>query len=376
MKNVLTAGAALLMTTTLAQAGGLDRSGQGIGIIFEEGTYSEFSFGLVQPNVSGELNAGVILESGNVAENYAQLGAGYKSQINDDLSFAVIFDQPFGANVSYTETDTGYPLSSTDAEFRSTGVTVLGRYNLNNGFSVHGGLRAVTIGADSRVSVFNPADTPAALLHEASYENDTAFGAVVGGAYERPEIALRVALTYSAAMDFSHETEYQLQAGSSPAALADVTSTTGQTTDYTIPQSVNLDFQSGIAADTLLFGSVRWVEWTETEINSPEYFNNPMVSYDNDTFTYNLGIGRRFTDSFSGSLSFSYEKASGEPAQDLAPTDGSKSISLGGAYTVGNGLEISGGVRYVMLGDATTNLGAEFEDNSATAVGMKLAYTY
>ena len=37
MKNTLTVGAALLLTTFLAFAGGIDRSGQGIGAIFEEG---------------------------------------------------------------------------------------------------------------------------------------------------------------------------------------------------------------------------------------------------------------------------------------------------------------------------------------------------
>ena len=30
--------------------------------------------------------------------------------------------------------------------------------------------------------------------------------------------------------------------------------------EYTLPQSVNLDFQTGVAADTLVFGSVRWVD--------------------------------------------------------------------------------------------------------------------
>ena len=45
MKQALTVGAALLLTTSMAQAAGLDRSGQGIGVIFEDGNTVELSFG-------------------------------------------------------------------------------------------------------------------------------------------------------------------------------------------------------------------------------------------------------------------------------------------------------------------------------------------
>ena len=44
MKQALTVGAALLLTTSMAHAAGLDRSGQGIGVIFEDALYSIFCF--------------------------------------------------------------------------------------------------------------------------------------------------------------------------------------------------------------------------------------------------------------------------------------------------------------------------------------------
>lgn len=379
MKNVMTAGAALLLTTSIASAGGLDRSGQGIGALFEDGTYAELSFGYVMPTVSGALevpisaDATITLETGNVAENYLQLGAAFKNDLNDKISYAVIFDQPYGANVAYTQTDGGYPLSTTEAEFRSSGFSLLGRYKVNENFSVHGGVRSVTIDADSRVFA---ASSDSAFLHTAAYDSDTAFAAVIGAAYEIPEIALRIAATYTGEMSFSHATEYSLLAGADAGSLAPQDIPSGQSTDYVIPQSINLDFQSGIAEDTLLFGSVRWVEWTRTEVNSPSYPGNPMVSYDNDSFTYSLGVGRRLSDKLSGSVSIGYEEATGGVAQDLAPTDGNFSVALGAAYTLESGVEISGGARYVMVGDATTGIGAEFGDNSAIAVGMKIGYTF
>jgi len=37
------------------------------------------------------------------------------------------------------------------------------------------------------------------------------------------------------------------------------------------PQSVNLDFQSGIMADTIAFGNVRWVQWSKFAIRPAQF---------------------------------------------------------------------------------------------------------
>ncbi|MDA9318287.1 hypothetical protein N9Q54_00410 [Octadecabacter sp.] len=54
----MTEGAALLLTTTIATAGGIDRSGQFMGVIFEEGgdtgSYAQFSYGVVSAKVSAD----------------------------------------------------------------------------------------------------------------------------------------------------------------------------------------------------------------------------------------------------------------------------------------------------------------------------------
>ena len=52
MKNLITAASILTLSATGALAGGLDRSGQGIGIIFEEGGFVELSYGNVSPSVT------------------------------------------------------------------------------------------------------------------------------------------------------------------------------------------------------------------------------------------------------------------------------------------------------------------------------------
>ncbi|WP_108814185.1 OmpP1/FadL family transporter [Loktanella sp. Alg231-35] len=347
MKNITTAGAALLLTTSMANAGGLDRSGQGIGAIFEDGDYVEFSFGQVTPDLSGSVAGGAV-GSGNIAPSYSQLGAALKTQATDQLSFAVIIDQPYGADVDYDDTDAGYPLAGSNAQVKTFGITALGRYAVNDNFSVHGGLRHTT--AEGVYDVTAPA------AYTSTYSSDSGLGFVLGGAYERKDIALRVALTYNSEVDL------------------ELDGTAGDLST-TLPESVNLDFQTGVAADTLVFGSVRWVGWDGFALS--DSLAGDILAYDDDVITYNIGVGRRINDQLSASLSVGYEKETGEITGNLGPTDGYLSAQLGAAYTLDSGVEISGGVRYAKLGDATTSvIGAEFEDNSALAVGMKVAYNF
>jgi hypothetical protein len=93
--------------------------------------------------------------------------------------------------------------------------------------------------------------------------------------------------------------------------------------------------------------------------------------------TYNLGLGKRFNENWSGSIMFGYEPSNGDLTGNLGPTDGFKSVGIGVQYTDGN-VEISGGVRYIELGNATTipPVNGQFTDNNAIAAGIKIAYTF
>lgn len=187
--RIAVATAAMLLSGTALSAGALDRSGQPIGALFETGNFVELGFSLVQPEVSGTFTAPLgSAGSGNMAGDYTSFSLSLKTDINDALSFALILDQPYGANVDYTHTDPGYPLAGTTAEFRSSAITALARYRLNDRFSIHGGIRSIGIDAD--LTVASPGGT-----YVADFATDRALGYVVGAAYEIPDIALRVALT-------------------------------------------------------------------------------------------------------------------------------------------------------------------------------------
>lgn len=338
MKTIMTAGAALLMTTTIAAAAGLDRSGQPIGIIFEEGDYAELSFGLLMPNVSSAT------VGGNVAQNFTTIGLGYKQQLNDAVSVALIMDQPFGADIAYP-----LPGGAPAGTIESYALTALARYELDNGVSFHGGARYVT--ASGYLNVGTPI----------TYSTGSDVGYVLGAAYERPEIALRVALTYSSAVTLS------------------LASDLGTTLTADLPETVNLDFQTGVAEDTLVFGSIRWGNWDESTLTD----NSPIGTFfapSEDGRTYSIGIGRRFSDELSGAFTIGYEAAQGGIASALSPTDGNISFGVGATYSFDNGMELTGGVRYINVGDAVAGvpgIGAvPFEGNEAYGVGFKIAYQY
>jgi long-chain fatty acid transport protein len=367
MKLLLTASAATLVANG-AFAGGFERSGNPVGFMFETGNYAELSFGIVSPTVRGAAGGG-LAPSGDVSPSYRQLGFAIKTDLNEQLSIGLSVDPTFGADIAYPLPSPGpgpYPIRGTSAELNGDTLSVIGRYKFNDSFSAHAGIRSVSVGGN--VAIFNGG----APLYQASFDTDRDIGYLIGAAFEKKDIALRVALTYQSSTDHSLSTT--VAGNPVPAALYP---------EVELPQSVTLDFQSGVAANTLVFGSIRWADWTSTELNAPLYPLNPLVGYDNDSWTYNIGVGRKFNDNWSGAVSIGYEKSEGGVQMNLSPTDGYVSIGVGATYTSGN-MKITGGVRYVDIGNAGALesplapgvANAQFTGNSAIGAGIKIGYTF
>jgi long-chain fatty acid transport protein len=367
MKKLLMTTAAVLAGTGALQAGGIDRSGQGLGPLFETGRYFELSFGLIQPAVDGtDLLGG---PTGNVGQDYTQLSLGYKYDINDKLSFALVLDQPFGADVVYAATSP--LLGGTSAQAEAVALTGILRYKFDGGFSVHGGVRAQRASGDITLAGLAYGGLNG---YNVALGEDTAPGYLVGVAYERPDIALRIALTYNSAIKHEFATAETL--GGSPIGPPSVT-------EVKTPQSVNLDFQTGIAANTLLFGQVRWADWSNFLID-PVVFTGlaggGLISLD-DSFTYTLGVGRRFNDNWSGSISLSYEEKGDPLVSPLAPTNGRIGLTVGGVYTK-DSMKVTMGVNYTKLGDAQPETGtpdtarANMTDNDSLGIGVKVGWSF
>ncbi|MCL7464087.1 hypothetical protein [Phaeovulum sp. NW3] len=377
MRRVVTTASALALAAGAATAGGIERSTQSVAILFEQGRYAEVNFGAFSPDVSGSV--GGVLNSGDMALGYGTLSLGYKQALSDRLDLAIIFDQPIGADLNYSPDAGGatplgfrsYPLAGSYATIDSNAITALLRYKMENNISLIGGVRALRTSGEVALQVRpDPVMNPALVVpYGMSTSTETDFGYVLGIAWEKPEIAARVALTYNSAITHDFDATE-----SSPLGV-------GRTSVFEteVPQSLNLEFQTGIAADTLLFGSVRWVDWTAFKIPPQDYatvLGGNLVDYSNDVITYSLGVGRKFNEQWSGAVVLGYEKQNGDPTGNLGPTDGFASVSLAATYTMDK-VKITGGLRYVDIGDATTRgIGAEFTGNSGWGAGLRVGVTF
>lgn len=369
MKHITYSAALLAVTGTSAAAIGLDRSAQDITAIFEPGGYVELSYGLTRPALTGADVLGNPID--DVGVDYNQLALSFKMDLNQSFSLGIIIDQPYGANIAYDGSPATTMLGGTEAELNSRAITAIGRYRFNDNFSVHAGVRYVTL--DGQVTLSGLAYGPLSG-YTVQMDNGEGTGWLAGVAYERPDIALRVALTYNSAIDNTFDTTETTPLGP-----------LSSTTTVSAPESWNLDFQTGVAQDTLVFGNIRYAMYSQT-ILSPDFFatatGGASITDIEDGTSYTIGVARRFTDAFAGSLALTYEpEGTDDLVSPLSPTNGLFGITLGGRYTM-DAIEFSGGIRYTMLGDAQPETGtpdvarASFTDNDALSVGLAVAYRF
>lgn len=363
MKYTLITSTAIALLGSAAFAGGLERAGGAVGFMFDEGTVATLTLGKVMPKVSGHLDAAPSVTSGNMARDYTLPSLSFKTDLNSQISVGLLIDQPVGASVAYP-TGTGYPIAGSNATVDSQGLTAIVKYRFNDNMSVYAGLRSESI--EGAV----PALVTSAGLYTLSTDKSTEMGYLVGAAYERKEIALRVALTYSGAIDHTLATT---ENGSPTGTMA-----------ITTPKSWNLEFQSGVAANTLVFGNIKWREWSVFDISPAAYGfasgGSSLVDLTNDVTTVNLGVGRKLNDKLSMAVSLGYEKANGGIAGNLSPTDGQRSITVSGSYDLTDQIQLRGGISYIDIGDAKTELNpittTTFADNRATGVGLSVKYKF
>lgn len=378
MKKTLISTAALLLGTAPAFAAGIERSTQSIGILFEEGNYAEVGVQVTKPEVDGsDLAIYGGRDTGNVADDFNVMTFGYKHQFTDKISAALIVEHPYGADIVYPDldptspTDGSFMLGGTKANVESAMISMIGRYKFNDSFGVHAGLRASKASGDIRLS---GAAYAALSGYRAKLEDDTAVGWLAGVSWERPDIAARVALTYYSDIDHDFDTKEFMGA----------TQVAQGTTSVSTPSMLALDFQTGVAQDTLVFGQIRRTYWSDFTV-TPDFFGlyvpDGLVSLE-DTTTYTLGVGRKFTENWSGSVAFTYEPESdNDLVSPLAPSNGRKAITVAGIYTMDN-WKFTGGINYTKLGDAKAETGtpdaarADMTDNDAVSLGLRVGYRF
>lgn len=211
--------------------------------------------------------------------------------------------------------------------------------------------------------------------YDANFTRDTAYGWMAGIAYLKPEIALKAALTYRSEIDHDVNMTENLPAlGAAGVGTNEITITT--------PKSVNLDFQTGINPTTLLTAKARWVPWSDFAIKPKIYGSASglnLVSYDDDAWTAEVGLGKKLSPQLAISGTVGYDSGAGNPITSLGPVEGNWNVGLGAKYNLTPEWAISGGVKYLMFGDAKAKLPdgsivGDFQDNDGWVYGVRLSY--
>lgn len=404
LKPISTAILLATLPTTAVFAGGLDRSGQSIQAFLQPSNYAEAGISVLDPDVKGKSSVRSLSNSFNgekiddMAEDYYFVNTAIKVQATDKISLGLIYDQPYGADASYS---TNGPLSSfsaagegTKVEVKTQNITALIGYQPNENWNLYAGPVWQTVEADISLrgaAYISPLDPTKALSgYNIKVDEKEAYGWLAGFAYSIPEIALKASVTYRS--EIKHKaTGTESFTFAQPTTLAPGFTVPAGTTvpmsnervDAITPQSVNLDFQSGVAKNTIAFANIRWVHWDQFAV-TPVFLKansgNNLIDYSDDQWSANIGVGHKFNDKWSASTSVGWDSGAGNPVTTLGPTEGYWSLGLGAQYSPAANYFIQAGVKHLWLGDATAQTGGnpvgEFEDNNAWAYGMKIGYRF
>ncbi|MEZ2903280.1 OmpP1/FadL family transporter [Acinetobacter terrestris] len=404
-----TLSTAILLATvpmTGAFAAAMDRSGQSISAFLQPGNYFEAGISVLDPTVSGTANAnGSTLA--DMGDDYYFPSAALKLQLTDHFSFGLLYDQPFGADATYSLTDpalspTGEGLfrnatESTEVQVKSQNISMIFGFQPTENWNIYGGGVYQTVKGDLQLRGLGYGGASTFGSYNANIKEDGSTGWLAGFAYQIPDIALKASLTYRSEIDHDPAITETFNTG----LFAGFNALPNSNTSITTPQSINLDFQTGIMADTVAFANVRWVEWSNFSIRPPKFGTasaNPavaastgkpngfdLVAYSDDQISATVGVGRKLSEQWASNVSVGWDSGAGNPVTTLGPTEGYWNVGLGLQFSPAPNYFIAGGVKYFWLGDADAQSGAQFntpvtiakfEDNDALAYGLKMGYRF
>ncbi|WP_339352747.1 transporter [Acinetobacter beijerinckii] len=426
LKHLSTAMILATLPATGVFAAALDRSGQSISAFLQPGNYFEAGLSVLDADVSGTTkanypNAALPLLSntsvGEMADSYQFAHAALKLQLADQLSFGLIYDQPFGAKATYSTDTAKLPAAlpgaaaalqgqgafhngtqGTSVEVETQNLSMILGFQPNKNLNFYAGPVYQTVKGNIQLRGTAYGGSATFGGYNADIKETGDIGWLAGAAYQIPEIALKASVTYRS--EIKHSTDAK-ESFSSLGLFAGLNAIPAKETDITTPQSVNLDLQTGIMADTVAFANVRWVNWKDFAVRPYKFGvastqaavvastgkkdGFDLVAYTDDQWSVTTGVGRKLNEHWAGNVSVGWDSGAGNPITTLGPTEGYWNVGLGLQYSPAANYFIAGGVKYFWLGDAkaqsaaqfnTDNYVADFTGNNAIAYGMKIGYKF
>lgn len=454
---MLTVAGSVISTNTFAA--GLERSDQSISNFFQPDNYVEIGANYISPTIKSRIRDGYQAPGslrdaqtqyfnhggslGDMGKDDWFMNGTVKLQLTDQISAGMLWDQPWGSNTGYSNegprNPQGYGLltnpdgSGSSSRVLSNNFTFLVGYQPTKNWEVYAGPVMETSKSFLRLRGVDMGMENGYAYYDYNTKTDHAWGWLAGVSYQIPELAMRASLTYRSAINHRIKTNENgtsmlwALGNSSPIADFDVDSKLS----FKSPQNINLELQTGIAPHTLVFASVRWVNWKQSTSN-PEVFSrltkaqgaattmqnlgiaqmrqaqamgmlpagakvpqpytnyNPkgykMVDYYRDEWAFKAGVGYQFSDEWSGMAYFGHDNGTGKTATLLGPVNGSWDVGVGVKYEPKNtGLVLQGGFAYYWMHNARGQLASahgsddystEARHNHTIGAGFKIGYRF
>ena len=333
MKAAMTAAIAVLLSTTAANAGGLERGGYNIDLLFDPSTYAaeaaatyvnpqreldnvvDINTGLTSGNLNGRPNNGI-----GDTEGYWVPRIGVKAGIGDSVDCMADYSQPWGAHTNPGSNWAGANDNiETKIESDNYAATCSYKWDVGQGqFRVIGGAFYQEVGGfkERLVTDLSPFGSPLSGVGRLDLEG-SGWGWRTGVAYEIPEYALRASLVYNSAVDLDNldgtidltNTLLATPGGLVRGTKYDVSSFAS------MPDSLELKLQTGVAPGWLVFGSVKWTDWSQLQIIQVNAVTSdalrPPTKLEllyRDGWTISGGVGHKFNEQWSGAVSLTWDR--------------------------------------------------------------------
>jgi len=332
--------AATLLAATSAQAGGLERGGYNIDLLFDPSDYViDSSVTYVNPqrklnnvqdtNPLDGTNAGRPSNGVRATEGYWVPRIGFKAGIGEAVDCMFDYSQPWGAHLNQG-VDWAGANENIETKIKSNNYATTCSYSFDVGPGqlriIGGGFYQEVSGFQDRLVFEMPTGAPISGVGHLGLKGD-GWGWRAGIAYEIEEYALRTSLVYNSAVDLDNITGTldltQVPGGVSPGITGLTHSVFGSAS---MPDSLELKFQTGVAPGWLVFGSVKWTDWSQLQslpfcptalrsagcsTRTPTNPSNELTSLDlmyRDGWTISGGVGHKFNEQWSGAASLTWDR--------------------------------------------------------------------
>ena len=392
--KLFTATSVSIMACSVAYAGGWSTGNLGQSFMSEKDGFGEISVGQVDYKITASTAtnyAGGQATNIDVIKDANRVGLSLKNDYGEKFSVGLTTFQ-YGSIQMQGGAGTARKSWIPDADATLNTMALLGSYNLSEGLNVLVGVRRDTL----------EKTTVSTIKGDYTIDSAVKTRGVMGVSYQKPEIALKVSATYSPKAEISTGSSFAetsqpggaggesygdliisqvTGAGLVPGLLGSVPS---YTTTVGLPETLNIEFQTGIAEDTLLFGSIVDTKWKKAQIDSNGSAASRITTAFTDTVSYSLGIGRRINENWSITGSYKQEDGGGAYASSLfTVSNGTKGVTLAARYTNEN-MTVTAGVNMVEVGGVTitsdgTSTGttyAKYGTNSAVGVGLRVSFDF